>query len=81
MKIINSTSFDLQIKKFDSKIRGIKMLSILPSPSYSLATLRARDEAISGTWAAGIITSKIASLYSAYSLTYEGHHKIIVTNL
>jgi hypothetical protein len=46
-------------------LRTISFNSHLPSPSYSLAILRARDEAISGAWAAGTITSKMASLCSA----------------
>ena len=54
--------------------------SILPSPSNSLATLRARDEATSGAFAAGIITSKIASACSAYSLTYEKVMKTLFNN-
>jgi hypothetical protein len=37
----------------------------LPSESYSFAILRAREEAISGAWAAGTITTKMASLCSA----------------
>jgi len=36
-----------------------------PSASNSLASLRAREEEISGAWAAGTITSNIASLRAA----------------
>ena len=46
-------------------LRTISFNSHLPSLSYSLAILRARDEAISGAWAAGAITSKMASVCSA----------------
>lgn len=53
------------------------MKNKLPSPSYSLATLSPRDEATSGACAAGMIITKIASLCSAYSLTYAKNIKIL----